>query len=181
MASYMNIGKKIKRIRLANGLTLEDLANRSELTKGFLSQLEHDKTSPSVATLEDILEALGTTLQEFFSEEKPEEVVFGKDDFFINQQDDYKISYIVPNAQKNEMEPILIELEKGKKSMTITPHECEEFGYVVQGTVKLVYGDKAYCVKAGETFYITGSAAHYLENEEEILAKVIWVSTPPVF
>ena len=53
----MNIGAKIKRLRLTNGLTLEELANRSELTKGFLSQLERDLTSPSVATLEDILEA----------------------------------------------------------------------------------------------------------------------------
>ena len=57
----MDIGAKIKRLRLTNGLTLEELANRSELTKGFLSQLERDLTSPSVATLEDILEALGTT------------------------------------------------------------------------------------------------------------------------
>lgn len=64
----MDIGSKIKRLRQANGLTLEELANRSELTKGFLSQLERDLTSPSVATLEDILEALGTNLQEFFSE-----------------------------------------------------------------------------------------------------------------
>jgi len=52
----MDIGAKIKRIRLSNQLTLEELANRSELTKGFLSQLERDLTSPSVATLENLLE-----------------------------------------------------------------------------------------------------------------------------
>ena len=62
----MDIGGKIKMLRQANGLTLEELANRSELTKGFLSQLERDLTSPSITTLEDILEALGTNLQEFF-------------------------------------------------------------------------------------------------------------------
>lgn len=61
----MDIGGKIKMLRQANGLTLEELANRSELTKGFLSQLERDLTSPSITTLEDILEALGTNLQEF--------------------------------------------------------------------------------------------------------------------
>ena len=58
------ISSKVKRLRQANGLTLEELANRSELTKGFLSQLERDLTSPSVATLEDILEALGTNAAE---------------------------------------------------------------------------------------------------------------------
>ena len=58
----MNIGQKIKELRMQNNLTLEELANRCELTKGFLSQLERNLTSPSIATLDDILEALGTNL-----------------------------------------------------------------------------------------------------------------------
>ena len=177
----MDIGSKIKRLRQANGLTLEELANRSELTKGFLSQLERDLTSPSVATLEDILEALGTNLQEFFSEKPAEQIVFKKDDFFINEQDDYIISYIIPNAQKNDMEPILIELEKGKQSMTIDPHEGQEFGYVIQGKVTLVHGEEEYEVKKGETFYLKGNLPHYIVNKHDTLAKVIWVSTPPIF
>lgn len=177
----MNIGSKIKRLRQANGLTLEELANRSELTKGFLSQLERDLTSPSVATLEDILEALGTNLQEFFSEKPTEQIVFKKDDFFINEQDDYIISYIIPNAQKNEMEPILIELDKQKQSMIIDPHEGQEFGYVVQGKIKLIYGDNEFILKKGETFYLKGLVSHYIVNPSETRAKVIWVSTPPLF
>ncbi|MBM6842084.1 helix-turn-helix transcriptional regulator [[Clostridium] spiroforme] len=177
----MNIGAKIKRLRLTNGLTLEELANRSELTKGFLSQLERDLTSPSVATLEDILEALGTNLKEFFAEEEDEQIVFGKNDFFINEQEDYKISYIIPNAQKNEMEPILIELKKDKKSMELDPHDGEEFGYVVQGKVTLVNGDDAFELKKGETFYLRGNLPHYLENHHDTVAKIVWVSTPPIF
>lgn len=62
----MDIGGKIRQLRIKNQLTLEELANRSELTKGFLSQVERNLTSPSIATLEDILEALGTTLGAFF-------------------------------------------------------------------------------------------------------------------
>lgn len=177
----MDIGSKIKRLRLANGLTLEELANRSELTKGFLSQLERDLTSPSVATLVDILEALGTSLPEFFNEKEDEQIAFKKDDFFINEQDEYSISYIIPNAQKNEMEPILLTLEGGKESMTIDPHEGEEFGYIMQGKVSLVYGEKILTIKKGETFYIKGGVSHYLKNTGEMTAKVIWVSTPPLF
>lgn len=177
----MDIGAKIKRIRLSNQLTLEELANRSELTKGFLSQLERDLTSPSVATLENILEALGTNLKDFFSEDEDEQIVFSKDDFFENIQDDYKISYIIPNAQKNEMEPILIELKKGKKSMEIDPHDGEEFGYVIHGKITLVNGDEEYEVKKGETFYLKGNLPHYIVNKHDTLAKVIWVSTPPIF
>ena len=177
----MDIGAKIKRIRLSNQLTLEELANRSELTKGFLSQLERDLTSPSVATLENILEALGTNLKDFFSEDEDEQIVFSKDDFFENIQEDYKIFYIIPNAQKNEMEPILIELKKGKNSMEIDPHDGAEFGYVIQGRITLKNGEEEYEVKKGETFYLKGNLPHYIVNKHDTLAKVIWVSTPPIF
>ena len=79
----MDIGHKIKQLRVQNGLTLEELASRSELTKGFLSQLERNLTSPSISTLEDILEALGSSLSDFFKEEKDEQTVFQKLQIFL--------------------------------------------------------------------------------------------------
>ena len=63
----IDIGGKIKRRRIRLGLTQEELAARTELSKGFISQLERNLTSPSIATLADILEALGTSLADFFS------------------------------------------------------------------------------------------------------------------
>ena len=95
----MDIGKKIKELRLSNDLTLEELASRSELTKGFLSQVERNLTSPSISTLEDILEALGTDLSHFFQQEKQQKIVFHTSDFFEDERDEYKIEWIVPNAQ----------------------------------------------------------------------------------
>jgi Predicted transcriptional regulators len=177
----MNIGKKIKRLRIQNQLTLEELANRSELTKGFLSQVERDLTSPSISTLDDILEALGTSLFAFFKEDTQEQIVFSENDFFINEQDGYNISYIIPNAQKNSMEPILIHLTSGACSQKKEPTDGEEFGYVLQGKVILYYGDEKCVVKKGETFYIDSGRTHYLCNEFQKDAKVIWVSTPPSF
>ena len=72
----MLLGDKIKELRLQCDLTQEELANRCELSKGYISQLENDLTSPSIATLIDILSALGTTLKEFFDEEEDEKIVF---------------------------------------------------------------------------------------------------------
>ena len=77
----VEIGKKIKQHRLQLDLTQEELAQRTELTKGYISQLENDLCSPSIATLEDILHVLGVSLQEFFSEPKHEQVVFTPQDF----------------------------------------------------------------------------------------------------
>ena len=177
----MDIGHKIKQLRVQNGLTLEELASRSELTKGFLSQLERNLTSPSISTLEDILEALGNSLSDFFKEEKDEQTVFQKKDFFVDERDDYTINWIVPNTQKNDMEPILIEIPQGGKSFSVRPHGGEEFGYVVDGTAVLIAGDKRYVIKKGETFYMTGKDFHYITNEKAKTAKIIWVSTPPLF
>ncbi|MCI6831556.1 MAG: XRE family transcriptional regulator [Clostridiales bacterium] len=177
----MDIGPKIKRLRIRNGLTLEELASRCELTKGFLSQLERDLASPSIATLEDILEALGTSLSEFFQEEREEKVVFRGEDFFIDERDDCTIRWIVPNTQKNKMEPILLELPSGGQSFPSGPHAGEEFGYVVKGSVTLVIGEQETTVRSGETFYLDGQQEHCLRNDRKTTAQVLWVSTPPLF
>lgn len=178
----MDIGAKIRKLRKTSGLTLEELASRSELTKGFLSQLERDLTSPSITTLENILEALGTSLAEFFQEESDERIVFGKDDFFEDEQDEYSISWIVPNAQKNDMEPILLRLPARGRSMKVSNHDGQEFGYVLRGSVRIEFEDgHSVMARAGETFYIDGSLSHELVNASKSSSEVLWVSAPPVF
>lgn len=116
----MEIGEKIKRLRLKLGLTQEELADRAELSKGFISQLERDLTSPSIATLTDILECLGTTPGEFFSQKAPEKTIFSQDDMFEKTDEDKSILWLVPNAQKNALEPILLTLNPGRKQLLMT-------------------------------------------------------------
>lgn len=177
----MDIGHKIKQLRVQKGLTLEELASRSELTKGFLSQMERNLTSPSIATLNDIVEALGTTLSEFFKEEKQEKLVFRKKDFFVDEREHYTIHWIVPNTQKNEMEPIMLELPQWGESFQMDPHSGEEFGYVLEGSITLDCGEESYIVHKGETFYLSGKTSHFLRNDKKTKAKVLWISTPPLF
>lgn len=177
----MDLGKRIKELRLQNDLTLEDLASRSELTKGFLSQLERNLTSPSISTLEDILEALGTNLSDFFREDKEEQIVFTTKDFFVDKKEEYQIEWIVPNAQKNEMEPILLTLEPRGSSHEMLSHQGEEFGYVLKGNVTLVRDNKKYKLRAKDTFYINGKKSHYLYNHGNSEALILWITTPPMF
>lgn len=178
----MNIGNKLKELRISNDLTLQELASRSELTKGFLSQVERNLTSPSISTLEDILEALGTNLSEFFQDDDQEEqIVFHTQDFFVDESDDYMIEWIIPNAQKNEMEPILLTLYPKQKSKLMESHSGEEFGYILKGNVVLVKNNKKYKLKAKETFYLTGENSHYLQNVGNNNAVILWVTTPPMF
>ena len=98
----MEIGSKIKNLRVLKGLTQEELANRAELSKGFISQVERDLTSPSIATLIDILQCLGTNISDFFNDTDDDQIVFGKNDYFektdveLNNQ----IQWIIPNARR---------------------------------------------------------------------------------
>jgi len=179
----MDLGKSIRDLRLGNGLTQEELANRLELTKGYISQLENNLTSPSMQTLFSLLEVLGTNVHEFFSIEDDVAIVYKKEDFYEKENEELKnnISWIVPNAQKFEMEPILIEIEPKGQSSIDEPHPGEEFGYVLEGTITLVYNKKRYLVKKGETFYYLSNKEHYLINAGNSVAKVLWISTPPMF
>ncbi len=179
----MHIGHKIKELRTQKGLTQEELADRSELSKGFISQLERDLTSPSIATLVDILQCLGTNLEEFFSNTTSEQVVFKKTDYFEKIDGDLlnKIEWIIPNAQKNMMEPILLTLEPDGSTYPDNPHEGEEFGHVLSGSIKIVIGNTSYRAKKGESFYFTPNKKHHIEANGKTGATILWVSTPPSF
>ncbi|MGI6212829.1 MAG: helix-turn-helix domain-containing protein [Anaerovoracaceae bacterium] len=177
----MEIGKRIKELRIARGLTQEELADRSELSKGFISQLEHDQTSPSIATLDDILICLGSSLSEFFSPEPESEIVFHSEDFFekIDPELRNRIEWIVPTAQKNLMEPVRLTLEAGGSTYQDLPHEGEEFGYVLRGRVTVHVGSRHVEAKKGEAFYYTPDKRHYITSKKG--AQLIWVSVPPSF
>ncbi len=177
----MDIGTKLKELRVLKGLTQEELADRAELSKGFISQLERDLTSPSIATLLDILQCLGTSVGEFFNESPEEQIVFGKSDYFEKHDAELKnvIKWIIPNAQKNMMEPILLTLEAGGETYPDNPHEGEEFGYVLQGNISIHIGNKTYKARKGESFYFVSDKKHYLSSKAG--ATLIWVSSPPSF
>ena len=178
----MDIGYKLKNLRVQQNLTQEELADRSELTKGFISQVERNLTSPSVATLIDILEALGTTPLEFFKDDTQEKIIFNENDYIESvKEDSYIINWLVPNAQKNMMEPTIIELEPMGQSKEVSPFEGEIMGYVLKGEVDLNFGNNVYKVKEKETFYFKADKISFIENKSKTRAQVIWISSPPNF
>ena len=177
----MDIGAKIKQMRNQKSLTQEELADRCELTKGFISQLENNLNSPSIATLTDILSALGSNLSEFFREEPEEKVVFSKEEFIEKDADGVLLNWLIPNAQKNMMEPILVELSEGTETPGDIPHEGEEFGYVLEGKITSLLVNNHYACKKGEAFYYSASKPHSILNKGKHKAKFLWISTPPNF
>lgn len=176
-----DIGEKIRCLRVLQGLTQEELADRAELSKGFISQIERDLTSPSISTLEDILRCLGVSVGDFFAGDRDDQVVFRSDDYFskLDEELGNRVEWIVPNAQKNAMEPILLTLRAGGSTYPDNPHEGEEFGYVLSGAVDIHIGSRVCRSSAGESFYYKADQPHHIGSEKG--AVLIWVSAPPSF
>ena len=79
------------------------------------------------------------------------------------------------------MEPILVMIDPNGETYHDYPHTGEEFGYVIEGEVIVCYGDVTRICKKGESFYFVSNKQHYLRNESDSVAKVLWVSCPPNF
>ncbi len=177
----MELGTKLRDMRQQKNLTQEELADRCELTKGYISQLENDLTSPSITTLVDLLNALGSNLSEFFRDETEEKIVFSESEYIEKQSDGMTLEWVIPNAQKNMMEPVLVELAAGASTSTDFPHDGEEFGYVLEGKITVIRAGKSHTAKKGESFYYSADKEHQIVNKGKSKAKFIWISTPPNF
>lgn len=177
----MEIGAKIRLLRKRCGLTQEELGARCELTKGYISQLENDLASPSISTLEDLLNVLGVSLGDFFKTAEKEKVVYTKDDFFFNETEKSTVTWLVTDSQKREMEPIILELPPESETEAEMPFVGEMFGYVLSGSPEVRLGTDTYALKKGEVFYFRADKEYSIINGKKTPAKVLWVSTPPNF
>ena len=163
----MELGGKIKQMRNQKGLTQEELADRCELTKGYISQLENDLNSPSIATLTDILSALGSNLSEFFREEAKEKVVFGKEEYFEKLKiGKTPFQFIVCRKLPNGKPLFNTNIKVTMEDYRITESAGNGFDVTVKIRMKQYrnYGTKSIAVQG--TVTTGGSTATYTANVE---------------
>lgn len=176
------VGTRLRDLRKQNGLTQQELADRAELTKGFISQLEQGQVTPSLVTLLDLIECLGTTPSDFFKSNGAEKIVYGEKDYFEKiDAEGNKTEWLVPSAQSNQMEPVLVTIQPHAALPQDDPHNGEEFGYVLSGRIALYRQETRYDIRAGESFYYEADRPHRIENPGSRPARLVWVSTPPSF
>ncbi len=180
--NMLRVGARIRGIRRSHGLTQEELAHRSNLTKGFISQLERDLTSPSLESLLEILEALDTDIVEFFQGFEGGRIAFGPIDSrnATTYEEVSAFELMVPGTANRNMEPALVTMEPGE-SIYEDAHAGEEFGYVLKGKVQITCGERRAKAKRGEWFYFASDRNHRVANPCKKPAKLLWVSTPPSF
>lgn len=176
----MEIGDKLKNLRIQKNLTQEELGERTDLTKGYISQLERDLSSPSMETFFSILEVLGVTPEAFFSQEaSTQKVVYQQQDStaYYDEENGYQLKWLIPESNEKEMEPILLTFEKDGEYKSFEPSLSETFVYVLDGVIALQLGASNYLAKKGEALYYQANETHQLKNAHGGKSRLLLVAT----
>jgi len=182
MAAALSIGQNLAKWRKEKGLTLQQLAAKVHLTAAFISQIEHDKASPSIATLKTIAHALDAKVIDFFADELLQDPVVTTPDQWSRvlipgwQSNTKRLVKIVASKR---MEPFLTTIKPGGKSREPYSHPGEEFGFVLEGEITITVGDELYRVGPMSSFYYSSLLPHSWINKGKKDCKIIWVVSPP--
>ena len=178
----MELGEKLKAIRLEKKMTLDDVAKKSSLTKSFISQIELNKTSPSITSLMKVTSALEIRLTDLFREEdRGKNVLIKKEkrDSYYNKRTRLTLELLCSNFPDQRMGPSYFCFESGGESDVIS-NVGQEFAYIIKGKVKLILDQKEYIAEEGDNLYFDSSVPHSWENPWSETVEGIWVCSPPV-
>lgn len=180
----VNIGLKIRGFRKDRNMSLKDLAELSECTPSFISQIERNLANPSINTLKKISEVLNVSLVNFFEESShPEE------DFIVKKEERTKLHspseksevyLLTPNHIEKNIEMHMIIIEPGGRSDQLYVNDTEEVGYILEGKLTLILDNETFQVEAGDSVYFPGSVPHGWHNETDSSVVTIWAATPPI-
>ncbi len=179
----MQLGSKIRDLRLRRGLTVQQLAEASHLSKGFISQVENGRTSPSLATLHDLAAALQTSAAYLVvEEEETMHVVRAAERPQLRPAGSGSRFEVLSALPKRNLEMLLAELPAGSSSANERhSHHAEECILCVEGRVRVVHGDKEVLLEAGDSCHYDGRVSHSVENAGSEAARVLIALTPAAF
>ena len=176
--------------RLAQRLTLRELADRINCSVSFLSKVENDHIKPSFAMLHRLVRALDINVASLFSEDQNDAgpvSVFQEGSRPVIQLDSrgqkggVKLERLVPAALSPLLEANIHEVAPGAGSRGFISHRGEEMGYILQGQLELTVDKKSVLLKTGDVFFFSSERPHGYVNPGKIVTRVLWVNTPPSF
>lgn len=184
------VGTKIKSIREAKNITIEQVAERSGLSVNQIEVIEENKNLPSLAPLIKIARVLGVRLGTFLDdndqigpvvcrkEEQPEGISFSSET--ANSHNNLNFFSLAQSKAGRHMEPFLIDIDStSKEAHLLSSHEGEEFLFVLEGTVEVTYGKTNYVINVGESIYYDSIVEHNVHAANESKAKILAVVYTP--
>jgi len=173
------IGGKIKSIRESRNLTIDEVAERSGVNKEQIERIENDVELPSLAPLIKIARTLGVRLGTFLDDQTELGPVISrakdiKERSTIRFTNESKVARkhmeyhsLSQDKAGRHMEPFLIDIEPGQTDFALSSHEGEEFIYVLEGAIEVVYGKDKYYLDEGDSIYYDSIVAHHVHARNE--------------
>jgi transcriptional regulator with XRE-family HTH domain len=171
-----SIGKRIKVLRTDQGMTLSDLGEKVKLSISYLSQIERDKTTPSLSTLMDMARVLDVSPRYFFETEA--EVAYiqradrGQDR--ITPYSSVECLQLTPKVGVSKLEVYWVTLQPHILPEQLDPNLGEEFGFVLTGELTLKIGDEQFVLAAGDSIHCNAFQPRYWSNTGDEPCVVIW-------
>ncbi|NLA27975.1 MAG: cupin domain-containing protein [Firmicutes bacterium] len=174
----MEIGPALKRIRLQKGLTLRELSSSTDLSIGFLSNLERDINNPTISSLSKVCQALGTNLVDFLQNPKQKQGLIvrkhERERYFYSKSSG--ITYELVSVDDKMLRAVCITIEPGGDYGKVpTGHEGEEFGLVLSGTLEITVEDETFTLNEGDSIYIDANVPHKYRNAGKSECVTLWV------
>ena len=185
MIEEAEIGKKIRKYRTAKKVTLQELAERTGFTKGYLSKIENTPKAPPVSTLIVLSKALDISLSDIFEEttdrspaclvKKKERPVMMRDGTLFG----YAYQMLAHQFYGKHMQPYILTLPKRVKKNAVFQHTGEELLFVLEGTMKFFHGNNEYLMEEGDCIYFDSNFPHSVQCHEKKEAKCLMVIYTP--
>lgn len=182
----VRIGVRLKHARMTAGLRLRDVAGRAGCSESLLSKVENEKAVPSLNVLRRISEALGMTLGQLFAgSNEPDRMVFKAGERPIFATDSprggagLRLERLIPYGHGHLLQGNIHIVARGGGSEGTVEHSGEEAGYVLEGKIELIVGDRKYILEMGDSFCFRSELAHGYRNIGDGEARILFISTPP--
>jgi transcriptional regulator with XRE-family HTH domain len=184
MATELQLGSRIRSLRQARHLTLRDVAERSGVTESFLSQVERDVASPSIATVHRIARALDLSIAQLFAEgAETGRVVRREARRRVTYPGLKAIDEFLTSDTSGRLQVIhsTIEPGGGTGAEPYTHDSDEEVVLVLAGVLDLWVGDEHYVLREGDAITYPSRIPHWNANHGEEPVRALFCLTPPSF
>lgn len=185
------IGKLIKQLRQENSITIEELSARSHISVDKINEIESGTSTPSLGVLIKISRSLGSRLGTLLDGQESFGAVVTRSRKGVESHS-YSGADFDPNGHMNffslaqgksdrHMEPLIIEVHNAENS-TIeakSEHEGEEFIYVLEGSIKIHYGEEMHLLERGDSIYYDSIVPHSMINASSTTSKILAVVYTP--
>jgi transcriptional regulator with XRE-family HTH domain len=180
----LQISNKIKEKRKGANITIQELADKAGVTKGFISQIENNRTVPSLTVLLSIIRSLDVDLNVFFDElqgdsEEGEKVLVRTKDQYIDFQKENARGFhyqriLTTHIQDKHVDIVLLRLQKNSRRAMVRT-DAFEYKYVISGTVEYSIGEEKHILNPGDSIFFDAREAHNprnIGNDEAVMLVV---------